>query len=392
MSSKKQIAILGSTGSVGKQALEVVRASRKRFQVNLLSANNNAELLLQQALEFKPRAIIIGNEEKINYLENKLTNTPVAVFGGVGFLNNLTSIADFDLLINALSGINGLRPSLNAITHGKNIAMANKESMVAGGSLIMDAARECKTSVIPVDSEHSAVFQCLQGESFKAIKKIFLTASGGPFRGMNREELNHVTIEQALRHPNWEMGDKISIDSATLANKGLEAIAAQWLFDLNAEQISIILHPQSIVHALVQFTDGSLKAQMGVPDMHIPIHYALHYPERQPAKVSVPDFARGVSLNFEEICINNFPDLMLALKAMEAGGNIPAAFNAANEAAVHAFLKKQIAFTQIAEISEKVLKRVTLIPNPNLDEILATDASCRKIAEDCIKTIQAFNR
>ncbi len=392
MSTNKQIAILGSTGSVGKQALDVVRACRKRFRVSLLSANNNAELLLQQAMEFKPRAIIIGNEQKVNYLEKKLANTTVVVFGGAGFLNNLTSIADFDLLVNALSGISGLRPSLHAITHKKNIAMANKESMVAGGSLIMDAARDCKTSVIPVDSEHSAVFQCLQGESLKTIKRIFLTASGGPFRGMNREELDHVNVEQALRHPNWEMGEKISIDSATLANKGLEAIAAQWFFDLTPDQISIIQHPQSIVHALVQFSDGSLKAQMGVPDMRIPIHYAMHYPERQPAETPVPDFSTGVSLNFEEVDINNFPDLRLALKAMKNGGNHPAAFSAANEAAVHAFLNKQISFTQIAEISENVLTRVSMIPNPNLDEILATDANSRKIADAHIKTIQTLNR
>ena len=392
MSARKQIAILGSTGSVGKQVLDVVRSSQNRFQVKLLSANENAELLMLQALEFKPRAIIIGNENKVEFLDKKLANSPVQVFGGITYLNKVSSITDFDLLVNALSGINGLHPSLDAISQGKSIAMANKESMVAGGSLIMDAAHDQKTSVIPVDSEHSAVFQCLQGESFKAIKKIFLTASGGPFRGMRREELNHATVEQALRHPNWNMGNKISIDSATLANKGLEAIAAQWFFNLNQDQISIIQHPQSIVHALVQFTDGSIKAQMGVPDMRIPIHYALNYPERQSAETPVPDFSSSFSLDFEEIDINNYPDLMLALKAMEYGGNIPAAFNAANEIAVYAFLNKKIAFTQIAEINKIVLKQIKKIVNPDFNEIIKTDSASRKIAEDHIKTIQALNR
>lgn len=392
MSASKKIAIIGSTGSVGTQALEVVRASGKKFHVNLLSANNNAELLLQQTKEFKPHAIVIGDVQKIGYLEEKLKGIPVQIFGGAEYLNNVASLADFDLLLNALSGIAGLQPSLNAIRDGKDIAMANKESMVAGGSLIMDAAGNQKTSVIPIDSEHSAVFQCLQGESHKSIKTIFLTASGGPFRGKKRKELNHVTVEQALQHPNWQMGDKVSIDSATLANKGMEAIAAQWYFNLDPNQISFIQHPQSIVHALVQFTDGSLKAQLGVPDMRIPIHYALNYPERTPANVPQLDFSRGVGLTFEEIDIHNFPDLMLALQAMERGGNIPAAFNAANETAVHAFLNKQISFTKIAEISENVLKHVTMISNPSLDEILITDATSRKLAIDLIKTFKAINR
>ncbi len=392
MSSSKQIAIIGSTGSVGKQALDVVRANRDRFRVNLLSAHNNADLLLQQAIEFKPQAIIIGNESKTNCLKKKLSNVPVRVFGGMDYLDRLTSIAGFDLLVNALTGISGLRPSLHAIRHGKNIAMANKESMVAGGELIMDAARYHNTTVIPVDSEHSAIFQCLRGESLKAIKSIFLTASGGPFWGKKQEELNHVTVEEALNHPNWVMGDKISIDSATLANKGLEAIAAQWYFDVKPEQINIIQHPQSIIHSMVQFADGSLKAQMAAPDMRIPIHYALHYPERQPAETPVPDFSGGISLSFEDVDINNYPDLMLALDAMKAGGNIPAAYNAANETAVNAFLNNKISFTQISEIGKNVLKKITMIANPSLRQILETDIASRVIADDCIKTIQGFNR
>lgn len=392
MSAIKKIAILGSTGSVGKQALEVVRACRKNFRVNLLSANNNAELLLQQAIEFEPQAIIIGNKHKIAHLEEKLKSLPVQVFYGAEYLNNITSVADFDLLVNAMSGISGLQPTLNAIGHGKNIAMVNKESMVAGGSLIMKAVREQQIDLIPVDSEHSAIFQCLQGESLKSIKTIFLTASGGPFRGKHREELSHVTVKQALSHPNWEMGDKISIDSATLANKGLEAIAAQWYFNLKPDQISIILHPQSVVHALVQFTDGSLKSQLGIPDMRIPIHYALHYPERYPATTPGAGFLTGVSLTFEEIDTSKYPDLMLAMKALQEGGNIPAAFSAANETAVNAFLNNQISFTQIAAISENVLKQVSVIRNPNLEEILATDATSRKVAEEHIKTFQPINR
>lgn len=392
MSAIKKIAILGSTGSVGMQALEVVRSSRSRFHVSLLSANNNAELLLLQAIEFKPQAIVIGNEAKANFLEQKLANTPVKVFGGLQYLSKVTSIADFNLLVNALSGINGLQTSLKAIEDGKNIAMANKEAMVAGGALIMESAREQKIDIIPVDSEHSAVFQCLLGESFRTIRKIFLTASGGPFRGMKRDELNNVTVEQALKHPNWKMGNKISIDSATLANKGLEAIAAQWFFNLYPDQIGIIRHPQSIVHSLVQFTDGNLKAQLAIPDMRIPIHYALHYPERQPYGTAVPDFSQGVSLSFEEIELHDHPDLMLALKAMYDGGNIPAAFSAANELAVHAFLNERISFTQIAEVSKYVLKSIAPIANPSLSEILDTDEASRTIAKDYIKTIQTLNR
>ncbi len=392
MSTPKQIAILGSTGSVGEQALGVVRTSRDAFRVELLSAHYNADLLVQQALEFKPKAVIIGDESRLQFVQNRLAKMPVKVYGGTESLNRISSITDFDLLLNALSGIAGLIPSLDAIEQGKDIAMANKESMVAGGSLIMKAARKNQTNVIPVDSEHSAVFQCLIGESTKAIKKIYLTASGGPFRGIKREKLSNVSIKRALKHPNWNMGDKISIDSATLANKGLEAIAAQWFFGLKPAQISIILHPQSIVHALVQFHDGSMKAQMGFPDMRLPIHYALTYPERTPTTFPHLDFSQCANLSFEEIDATNFPDLQLALEAMTIGGNLPAALNAANEEAVSAFLLKKISFTQIAEITQNVLKLTTIIPQPSLDEILATDKASRVIAENHIKTFPALNR
>lgn len=392
MSSKKKIAILGSTGSVGIQTLEVLQACDERFQVTVLSANNNATLLVQQAIAFKPRAVILGNKSKIPFVRKMLKDQPVNVYESLESLNDIGKVAEFDMLVNAASGISSLQATLNAIKDGKNIVMANKEVMVAAGVLIMEAARVYEASIIPVDSEHSAIFQCLRGESPKSIEKIFLTASGGPFRGKKREELFLVKVEDALRHPNWKMGKKISIDSATMANKGMEAIAAQWYFDVRPDQISIILHPQSIIHSLVQFTDGSLKAQLAIPDMRIPIHYAVHYPERQPAEAPTPDFSKGFSLSFEEIDINNYPDLKLALEAMNRGGNMPAAFSAANEVAVHAFLNKEIKFTQIADISKKVLKQATMIPKPNLHDILATDAKCRKIANMHIKTIQTFNR
>ncbi len=392
MSTKKKIAILGSTGSVGKQALEVIRNCQDTLKVVLLSANNQAELLVRQAIDFKPEAVIIRNEDQLPFVRKKLADLPIQVLGGSKHINRFSSITGFDLLLNALSGISGLWPTLDAIEHGKDIAMANKESMVAGGQLIMDAARQQKTSVIPVDSEHSAVFQCLQGESDQNIKKIFLTASGGPFKGIKHKDLSQVSVEQALQHPNWDMGKKITIDSATLANKGMEAIAAQWYFNLKPEQIDIILHPQSVVHALVQFHDGSIKAQMALPDMRLPIHYALNYPERKPVSIPHLDFSECVHLDFEKVNIENHPDLQLAMEAMQGGGNLPAALNAANETAAYAFLNKRIAFTQIAEVTKNVLQHTTLIPKPNLGEILATDQASRKIAEAHIKTIPGLNR
>lgn len=389
---QKKIAIVGSTGSVGKQTLEVVNAQRNSFQVKILSAYRNADMLVKQAMAFKPEAVIIRDETKTDLVFKALKHSNIKVYSGIEPLNNISGLCDFDLLVNGLSGVCGLKPSLNAIAQRKDIAMANKECMVAGGALIIEAAKKADVSIIPVDSEHSAVFQCLQGESHKAIRKIFLTASGGPFRGKKRDQLTRVNVEEALSHPNWNMGNKISIDSATLANKGLEAIAAQWYFDLKPDQIGIVLHPQSIVHAMVQFNDGSIKAQLGFPDMRIPIHYALNYPNRKPATINHPELPTVLNLGFEEIDVNSYPDLKLALDAMRDGGNLPSAFNAANETAVEAFLNNQVSFTKIAEISESVLKQVKMIPDPSLDEILATDAYCRELADAHIKTNLDFNR
>lgn len=334
---KKRIALLGATGSIGTQVLEVVRLHADRFDIQVLTAGTNVDLLAQQALEFRPRAVVIADESCFQALKAALSGTGISVHAGVAALEEVVQRDDIDLVVSALVGAVGLRSTVTAIQAGKDVALANKETLVVGGQLVMDLVRQHGVNLLPVDSEHSAIFQCLVGEDQNPIEKIYLTASGGPFRGKNRAHLAGVTAEQALRHPNWVMGAKITIDSATLMNKGLEVIEAKWLFDLAARQIDVVVHPQSIIHSLVQFEDGSMKAQLGLPDMKLPIQYALMYPERAKNGLKRFDFMDFPALNFERPDIETFRNLALAYHALEAGGNMPCVLNAANEVVVAAF-------------------------------------------------------
>ncbi len=388
----KKIAIAGSTGSVGRQALEVIRKNRHAFSIAILSAQNNIELLVEQAIEFRPQVAIIGNEQHYTQLKEALKGLPVNVLAGNRWLNKLAELAEFDLLLNALVGLAGLEPTLNAIQNHKNIALANKECLVAGGKLLMHAAKQFNVNILPVDSEHSAIFQCLQGEQSNSIEKIFLTASGGPFRGMNQRELKAVTPPEATNHPNWEMGKKVSVDSATMMNKGMEAIAAQWLFDLHPEQIEMILHPQSIIHSIVQFVDGSMKAQMALPDMKLPIHYALAYPQRLRSDYPRYDLNQLQTLSFETLKIADYPCLQIAKKAMKKGGNNPCAMNAANEVVVASFLNNEIGFLQIPEIIEESISGIPFCEHPGLGDIIETNRITRVRANEAIKTIRRLNR
>ncbi len=389
---QKKIAILGSTGSVGKQSLEVIKNNPERFKVVLLSAQNNARLLIEQALEFHPEAVVIANKKHKDRIESALSATNSNVLAGEEHLHNISLIADFDLLLNALVGISGLEATIHASRLGKNIALANKECLVAAGHLIMDEAKKHNATIVPVDSEHSAIFQCLLGEKKEYIEKIFLTASGGPFKGMTHQQLSKVTIKEALKHPNWQMGNKISIDSATLINKGMEAISAKWLFELNNNQIEMVLHSQSIVHSLVRFIDGSMKAQLSPPNMKIPIHYALAYPERISSDHPCINFSEIPTLTFEKLNASDHHCLKLALKAMHEAGNMPCAMSAANEIAVTAFLKEQITFVQIPEVIKKCMELVAFVKTPSLQTIIETDKTAKTAAHHIIKTITAMKR
>lgn len=381
----KKIAIAGSTGSVGRQALEVIGSNSDSFSVAMLCARNNVDLLIRQAIRHRPQVVIITNAGHLQQLTAELNGLPIKVLAGDHWLYRIADLADFDLLLNALSGIAGLEPTLHALDNHKTIAMANKECLVAGGELLIQRTSQNHTPILPVDSEHSAIFQCLLGEPRTAIEKIYLTASGGPFRGMEYKDLKNVTVQDALKHPNWQMGKKVSIDSATLMNKGLEAIAAQWLFDLQPHQIDFLLHPQSVVHAIVQFADGSLKAQMAFPDMKLPIHYALAFPERPETDFPRLDFTQSRSLDLEIINMTEHPCLWLAMKAMQQGGNRPCALNAANEVAVDAFLNRQIGFLQIAEVIEASMAAVPLQQQTSLEAIMETDRLARERAGQTIK-------
>ncbi len=389
---QKRIAILGSTGSVGQQSLEVIKNNPDRFKVILLSAKNNVELLIKQALAFSPKAVIIANKKHKRHIESALSATNITVLAGEEQLKDITQITDFDLLMNALVGISGLEAVIHAIRHGKHIALANKECLVAAGQQIMDEAKKHKVRILPVDSEHSAIFQCIQGEQKEYVEKVFLTASGGPFKGLTNKQLANVTAEQALKHPNWQMGNKISIDSATLINKGMEVISTKWLFELNNNQIEMVLHPQSIVHSLVRFIDGSMKAQLSPPDMRIPIHYALAYPERIYSDHPRIDFSEMPALTFQKLNAADYPCLELALKAMHEGGNMPCAMSAANEVAVTAFLNKQITFVQIPEVIKKCLELVAFVKSPALQTIIETDNTAKTAAHHVIKTITSTKR
>lgn len=377
---KRHLAILGSTGSIGTQALDVVRANRDRFEIEVLSAYNSAKELVQQAIEFEPNAVVIVNEEHYSYVKQALDALPIKVYTGVNSLASVVQMQPIDMVLTAMVGYSGLLPTIKAIEAGKTIALANKETLVVAGDLITRLAYEKGVNILPVDSEHSAIFQCLAGEFHNPIEKIILTASGGPFRGKKREDLLEVTKAQALKHPNWSMGAKITIDSATLMNKGLEVIEAKWLFALKPEQIEVVVHPQSIVHSLVQFQDGSIKAQMGLPDMKLPIQYALGYPERIANAFPRFDFKQFPSLSFEAPDTDTFQNLNLAYESMHKGGNMACAMNAANEVAVDLFLKDKIKFLEISDCIHHTMHTCSFVPNPSLEDYIHTDLESRRLA------------
>lgn len=387
MQQKKGIAILGSTGSIGTQALEVYETCMDRFDLDTITANGNASLLIEQALKYKPNNVVIADESKYTQVKEALANEDIHVYAGEASLEQIVRSSEIDMVLTGLVGFAGLKPTISAIRAKKHIALANKETLVVAGKLVTKEAKEQGVNIYPVDSEHSAIFQCLVGEFHNPIEKIYLTASGGPFRGYSKEKLEQVTLEQALKHPNWSMGAKITIDSATLMNKGLEVIEAKWLFGLKPEQIDVIVHPQSIVHSLVQFEDGSMKAQMGLPDMKLPIQYALTYPDRIRTTFPRFNFMDYPSLNFEAADRTNFRNLDLAFYAMEKDGTLPCALNAANEVSVEAFLKGSITFLQIAEVNEYTMMHSTFIASPTFEDYLRCDEEARQIARDYCKKL-----
>jgi 1-deoxy-D-xylulose-5-phosphate reductoisomerase len=382
---KKNIAILGSTGSIGTQALEVIEKSKDHFEVELLSAHSNVELLIEQAIKFQPNAVVIGQQEKYEYLKDKLNLYPIKVYCGMDALEQSVQMDSIDVVLTALVGYSGLGPTLKAIEAGKPIALANKETLVVAGELITKLAAEKGVNIYPVDSEHSAIFQCLAGEFHNKIEKIYLTASGGPFRGKKRDELLTITKAQALKHPNWVMGAKITIDSASLMNKGLEVIEAKWLFGLQKEQIDVIVHPQSIIHSIVQFNDGSMKAQLGLPDMKLPILYALSYPNRILTDFKRFDFLNYPSFTFEKPDLETFKNLALAFLAMEKGGNSPCILNAANEIAVELFLQEKIGFLAMSDLINDCLQKIEHIEKPSYQDYINTDLETRKLAFELSK-------
>lgn len=384
LSDKKNIAILGSTGSIGTQALDVVRANKEAFTVEVLTGNGNADLLIQQAIEFDPNTVVIADESKYQYVKQALAAHDIKVFAGNKAIAEVVQMDSIDMVLAAIVGYAGLESTLSAIKAGKQIALANKETLVVAGDIVTALAKEKGVNLYPVDSEHSAIFQCLAGEFHNPIEKIYLTASGGPFRGKDTTFLKTVKKEQALKHPNWEMGAKITIDSASLMNKGLEVIEAKWLFGLKPEQIDVIVHPQSIVHSLVQFTDGSMKAQMGLPDMKLPIQYAMGYPDRIKSDFPRFDFLTYPQLTFEPADTKTFRNLALAFEAMHKGGNAPCVLNAANEIAVAAFLKDKIGFLQMSDVVEKCLQTVSHIAKPSYEDYVETDIETRRISEKII--------
>ena len=381
---KKQIAILGSTGSIGTQALEVISEHSNLFEVEVLTANNNSKLLIEQAIKFKPNTVVIANEEKYKEVDDALFKLGIKVFAGQQSLEEVVEGENIDIVLTALVGYSGLKPTIRAIKAKKTIALANKETLVVAGDLITKLCQENSVKIYPVDSEHSAIFQCLVGENYNPIEKIYLTASGGPFRGWLRNDLLNITKAQALKHPNWEMGAKITIDSASLMNKGLEVIEAKWLFDLKKEQIDVIVHPQSIIHSAVQFEDGSIKAQLGVPDMKLPIQYALGFPERLKNTFKRFSFMDYPNLTFEKPDLETFRNLQLAYNAMEKGGNIPCILNAANEIAVAAFLKDKIGFLNMSDLIADCMEKITFVSNPTLEDYVETNKETRILANELL--------
>ena len=381
---KKRIALLGSTGSIGTQALEVISAHPDAFEVEILVAGNNAELLVRQSIQHRPNAVVIGNEDHYEMVRDALAGHPVKVYCGTEAMSQVVGFDAVDMVLTAMVGFSGLRPTIEAIRAGKHIALANKETLVVAGELIMKEAREKQVNIIPVDSEHSAIFQCLAGEPPFSVEKLILTASGGPFRGWGADSLVNVTPEEALNHPNWCMGPKITIDSASMMNKGLEVIEAKWLFGCRPDQIEVVVHPQSIVHSMVQFIDGSIKAQMGLPDMRHPIQYAFGYPARMNSDFKRLDFIDFPQLNFELPDTKIFRNLALSYEALGKGGNWPCILNAANEVAVDAFLERKIGFMDIPDLIERTLGRSSFIKNPDLDDYFETDLEARRVAHELI--------
>jgi 1-deoxy-D-xylulose-5-phosphate reductoisomerase len=383
----KRIAILGSTGSIGTQALQVIAAHPDHFQVEVLTAQHNADLLIEQSLAFRPNVVVIGNEDLYDKVFSALDPAGVKVYTGPKALNGVVEMDTVDLVLTALVGYAGLQPTLRAIAARKPIALANKETLVVAGELVTRLAREKGVNIYPVDSEHSAIFQCLAGEFHNPIEKLILTASGGPFRGKDRQYLSTVTKAQALKHPNWNMGAKVTVDSATLMNKGLEVIEAKWLFTVEASQIEVIVHPQSIIQSLVQFEDGSIKAQLGLPDMKLPIQYALGYPHRLPSDFPRFDFTKFPALTFEKPDTDTFVNLALAYKALEQGGNMPCILNAANEVAVQAFLREQIGFMEIPDVVAACMAKVPYIAHPAYDDYVQTDRETRRLAGEATNLV-----
>lgn len=382
---KKHIAILGSTGSIGTQALEVIAANPNKFVIEVLTSNTNADLLIEQAIKFKPNAVVICDEGQYNKVSEALWSHDIKTYAGADALEQIVEMEEIDMVLTALVGYAGLKPTLKAIAAKKAIALANKETLVVAGDLVTELAAKNRVPLLPVDSEHSAIFQCLSGEFHNPIEKIYLTASGGPFRGWSKSQLEKVTRAQALKHPNWEMGAKITIDSATLMNKGLEVIEAKWLFHLNPDQIDVIVHPQSIIHSIVQFTDGSMKAQMGLPDMKLPIQYAMAYPQRIYADFPRFNFLDYPQLTFEKADTDTFQNLTLAYEAMNRGGNAACILNAANEITNKAFLDEKIGFLDIASINSACMAKATFIQKPTLDDYIESNSEARRIAEELVK-------
>ena len=384
---KKQIAILGSTGSIGTQALQVIAEHSDLYEVYALTANNQVELLIEQARKFMPEVVVIANEAKYIQLKEALNDLPIKVYAGDDALAQVVEAAPIDIVLAAMVGFAGLKPTINAIRAKKKIALANKETLVVAGEMINDLAQQFGTAILPVDSEHSAVFQCLVGEVGNNVEKIILTASGGPFRTCTMAQLKTVTKVQALKHPNWDMGAKITIDSASMMNKGFEVIEAKWLFGLKPEQIEVVVHPQSIIHSMVQFEDGAVKAQLGVPDMRVPIQYAFSYPDRLLSSFDRLDFSTCGNLTFEKPDTTRFRNLALAYEALHQTGNMPCIVNAANEVAVAAFLRNRVSFLGMSDAIEKVMQTVSYIKSPMYDDYVATDAEARRVA----KEIMNFN-
>ncbi|MCI5580147.1 MAG: 1-deoxy-D-xylulose-5-phosphate reductoisomerase [Phocaeicola plebeius] len=380
---KKQIAILGSTGSIGTQALQVIEEHPDLYEAYALTANNRVELLIEQARRFQPEAVVIANEAHYATLKAALADLPIKVYAGTDALCQIVESQPIDVVLTAMVGYAGLRPTMNAIRAGKAIALANKETLVVAGELINELARQYHTPILPVDSEHSAIFQCL--EPGNALSKVILTASGGPFRQLSREELAHVTKVQALKHPTWSMGAKITIDSASMMNKGFEVIEAKWLFGVQPEQIEVVVHPQSVIHSMVEFEDGAVKAQLGVPDMRLPIQYAFSYPRRLPLSGGRLDFMKCRELTFEAPDLQRFRNLALAYEALHQGGNLPCIVNAANEVVVAAFLADRISFLGMSDIIEQAMQRIPFVAQPTYEDYVATDAETRQKAAEWIR-------